>query len=322
MLKNRKIALLAPNQVIHEYIRNSEEYLLNHDKNTSKEKALDSISKLKEIAEKHFSKPTLIKKKLKAVEKDIQKQFAQEESRLMKGRRKAHALIMKVLEKKEPLCESEETYKKAGFRYLKGDPPKTNNGCAGDAIIWEFLLETEQVKEVSIITGDTDFILKQENTLKLHSLLEYEWKQLKKGKLHVYDNLSVFINTLEKKPVISKDTIDQEKSDDIHNILSLQNSTFNSKANEYWENIINKNYIDPDLYNPQKDWEIYERIFPYDSIDDHRQANKAIEETYHDIHTLNKSMRLSDIHGFLLDMYNLKKSIEDNRTNDKRKKSD
>lgn len=105
---------------------------------------------------------------------------------------KADKLLSDLFNGIERIKSSEDTIKKAEFRYKSGNPPG-KDGSIGDAINWELLLQSvPDGEDLYLISGDQDYCSKF-NEKKLNFFLEKEWKEKKKSNIFFYTTLQAFL---------------------------------------------------------------------------------------------------------------------------------
>ena len=115
----------------------------------------------------------------------------------------------KELAKKTP--ETSALVKRAHNRKLKGNPPGKKNHI-GDELVWETLLKYCGDDDISIISKDPDWRDERDkNNLKIHPFLEYEWKNITKKNIVLYNSLGKFINDFTGEKKIPEREIQSEK---------------------------------------------------------------------------------------------------------------
>lgn len=105
---------------------------------------------------------------------------------------KADEVIKSLFDIAKPKPINPELLQKARLRLDLGNPPG-KKGSLGDAINWEYLIETiDEGNDLIIISADGDYEseLRKE---KLREFLEREWKKLKKSNIELYKSLPAFL---------------------------------------------------------------------------------------------------------------------------------
>ena len=211
LLKQKKVALLVPEQTLQEYERNRSQVI---------EETRSKLSKQQEGLELNSVPPTIksaaeitkIKKKFKAVKMAIQGLIKKYDSYTAKEKTDADILIASMIKIAKILPENKEILDMAHSRYLKGNPPRKSDYSYGDAITWETLLACATSDDLTIVTHDADYKGQQSGKPVLHQFLQKEWAKRSKNKISFYESLGEFVNQFEKKKTIEKRVIVQEKS--------------------------------------------------------------------------------------------------------------
>lgn len=184
--KTKEIRLFVPNQVIDEFNRNRESKIKDALKKFDSSILNLQIPKMcagyaeAETIRDHYNKFIAVKNELtRKINIDIKGQQL-----------KADKLIKNLFElSKRSLTE--DIVNKARLRVQLGNPPGKNDSH-GDAINWEFLLETVPDNEdLYFISADSDY-LSPLNENELSQFLHREWTSRKNSTIHFYKTLRVF----------------------------------------------------------------------------------------------------------------------------------
>lgn len=214
--KNSGIKLIITQQLLDEYERNVgskidmsrqkvAKELIDINVNTSDDIKREIEKDIEKIKEKAISikqkKVEVLKKRFLETEKLIDEVF--------------------TLGTKVPLTD--DIIKKAKERFNRGNPPRkveSQKDSYGDAINWEVMLSSVN-DDLVIITNDPDYAELFDGQKIINRFLKTEWGK-KNKEIILYTQLGVFINTLEKKPVISKEVIEKEiKSSDLISSIEM-----------------------------------------------------------------------------------------------------
>jgi len=132
----------------------------------------------------------------------------------------ADKLIGQLFASAELLRDDEDTVRRAYFRYLRGHPPRKNDGSFGDAIAWELLLSSAS-DDLVLITRDGDFSERRRGIVSVNGFLEREWHAKHQGKkVEIYESLGEFINSFEKRRAVKNEVVEKEKSSLLNAILA------------------------------------------------------------------------------------------------------
>lgn len=209
LLKRKRLKLVLPIQTRDEYFRNR-----NGIAEQSRELLLRE-TKLKLILPTPFlrswQEATHIRKQVKATQKAYQRLLQKYDAEVAEEKTRADILIKSLFKTAEMFEDDEELLRKAHFRYLRGHPPKKNDGSLGDAIAWELLLaKTED--DLVLVSKDGDFAEQRGGVTWLKGFLEKEWRSKCGGKtIKLHDSLGEFINTFEKRQAVKEEVIKKEK---------------------------------------------------------------------------------------------------------------
>lgn len=207
LIKNKKITLIIPKQIVDEFYRNRE---------TKLQPSLKDIEQLKEVP---FNIPSFCHD-IKEI-KEIKKQF----NEIQKLSKKVHPKLLKDIEEKKldvdktfseifeasKLIEiSKEILAEAKNRFDRGNPPG-KGGSYGDAICWETLLKKVPKEEDLFFIGeDKDYISKIDKE-KFSGFLQDEWIEKKNSKIIFFRSISKFLKEIFKKMDITEEQIKKEE---------------------------------------------------------------------------------------------------------------
>lgn len=195
LIKEKKLNLHIPQQVIDEFKRNRDNKISDSLKTLLDQKfnfQFPQICKdygeyndlrghLKELSSSHSE---LIKK----LKEDIENHNL-----------KADKLIKSLFTHGITIDNDDDLVGKAKLRYDRGNPPGKNRSL-GDAINWESMLENiPELEDLYFISEDRDYCSPLNNN-KFNSYLDEEWHKTKKSDLHFFKRISNFFK--EKFPDI------------------------------------------------------------------------------------------------------------------------
>ena len=214
--KNSKVELIVTQQLFDEYERNVGSIMDMSRQQLAKE-AFDLKLVAPEYLEKEFKNDInkIIEKAKLLKEKKLEK--------LEKSFLETEKVISEIFSLGINIPLTDEIILKAKERCDRGNPPRKiktspeNNTSYGDAINWESILSSVN-DNLIIISNDPDYAELFKKQKIINRFLKKEWN--KKGKtIHLYTQLGIFINTLEKEPVIPKEAIEKEiRSSDLISI--------------------------------------------------------------------------------------------------------
>ena len=207
LIKDDKIHLIMPQQVIDEFNRNRENQLQvilknlkSFNPNLKSPVICHDLSEMKEL-QKSISKLSEKKDKL------IKEVSAQIKSKSLN----ADKLIKQIFSLCKIIPVNDEIYKKGKMRYDIGNPPG-KNGSYGDAINWEILLvEVPGKEDLYFIGRDKDYVSTiDENDFS--DFLKDEWESNKDSKIYYYNYLSKFLKEQFAGAKITDAEIKEEKT--------------------------------------------------------------------------------------------------------------
>lgn len=211
--KDSKLELILTQQLLDEYERN-----IGSRMEQSRENIIKKVLKIK------IEQPSYIQEK---IEDDVQKilekvEILKEEKLkdLEKNFSEAEKITEEIFSLATIIPTTTDIIEKAKERWNKGNPPRKKEGADpsyGDAINWESMLAT-LAEDLVIVSNDPDYAEPKKGEKVINRFLEKEWGKKGKG-IALYPQLGIFINTLEKKPVISKEALEKEiSSSDVFSI--------------------------------------------------------------------------------------------------------
>ena len=189
IVKAHKIKLYVTQQQVNEFYRNRDKVIKEH------------IGLFKYNSPKfpkafcgHTDYNTVVNESRKLADKidKIRRDILEE---AFDGKLKVDTIVKNIL--RSPIATSEDIFNKAKMRMDVGNPPG-KNGSLGDAINWEILLESVDVKDdlftnIHIISRDGDFSSALDDN-KLSTFLENEWSSKKIGTAYLYKSLNNFLD--------------------------------------------------------------------------------------------------------------------------------
>jgi predicted nucleic acid-binding protein len=188
LMEEKKVTLLLPQQVQHEFRRNREA------------KIADGLQKLREQHLK-LQFPQVCKDypeyaQLRALQQGYEKEHAtlldKIETDVASKNLKADKVISRLFDLARDLPTGADTLQQARDRVAQGNPPG-KPGSLGDALNWVVVLTSmKKGEDLYFVTGDKDYYspLKKNN---FREFLLEEWQGEKESELHVYRHLSEFL---------------------------------------------------------------------------------------------------------------------------------
>lgn len=212
ILTNKKIVLLIPEQTKYEYFRNRGKVVEETRIELVKQKESRGFDR-QIPAIKDWKRAKVIKEKIKKVKEAYAKLLKEYDDKILNENTDTDLLIDEIFKLGENLVDDKDILEKAHVRYMRGNPPRKSRDdhSYGDAIIWELLLRDAHKDRSVIITHDKDFICTQKDEQVLNPFLAREWKEKKGHKIKLFISLGEFINFFEKKEVIKKEIVQEEK---------------------------------------------------------------------------------------------------------------
>lgn len=219
LIKEKKVTLWLPEQVINEFLRNRHKIPLQKCESLKKTIQDFKIPRLPEIPEfkkeieelgKNFE---IIKKTNDEINSKVENLIKLVKSKIKEESFLADKIIEELFSIGNVLKYDEQIIDKAKIRFDLGTPPG-KEGSYGDAVIWETLLEEFPEKEELHFVGfDNDFRSNIDDN-EFSPFLLKEWKDKKKSDIVPYKNLGEF--TKSKIPQIeqSDKIIEEEKKVD------------------------------------------------------------------------------------------------------------
>jgi hypothetical protein len=213
LLKQKKLALVLPAQTRDEYRRNR-----NGIADQSGVLLVGEI-KRKLVLPAPFvttwPETKRVRKHVELTKKSYQALVKRYDDAVSAESTPADILINRLFAAAESPEEDEDLLKKAHFRYLRGHPPRKNDGSLGDAIAWELLLEKIN-DDLVIVSRDSDFAETRRRETSLNAFMAREWRGRRPGKsAKLFVSLGEFINTFEKREAVKKTVVDRERTTEV-----------------------------------------------------------------------------------------------------------
>jgi predicted nucleic acid-binding protein len=196
LLKEKKVTLYLPKQVIHEFERNRESKIADALKRFREEKLNDQFPQIcKEYEELYQAMREAITQFAKAKIDLLEQLTIDIEARNLK----ADKCIKELFNKALVIDITGDVLEQAKTRFDLGNPPGKNKSY-GDSVNWESLLNACPVgEEIYFITDDKDYFSEVCED-RFSSFLLEEWREKKKSELVFLRRLSSFFK--EKFPQI------------------------------------------------------------------------------------------------------------------------
>lgn len=187
LLRENKLQLHLPSQVIHEFERNREN------------KIADALARLRDHRWevqfpqmcKDYEEYNALRAKMREVERLYSRLLERVTDDVTHRRLGADLLIAKLFSLSNSITCGDDIHRHARERIERGNPPG-KEGSLGDAINWEALLESvPDGAELYFITDDKDYssVLDKE---RFNAFLLSEWREHKESRLRYYKRLSSF----------------------------------------------------------------------------------------------------------------------------------
>lgn len=212
-VKDGIVQLVLPSQTKIEFLRNFKDRV-TQARNKIDESKVEFVipNELKDAKKKKYTKEEEgIIKSIDALNAAVKKYRANKAGELKRHIDAVEKLINEIFDLADFFEYTDEVVMRAVVRYAKGLPPKKENFKFGDAIIWETLKENIRGEELVIISADSDFSEKGKTDIKINTVLDSEWKKHTKKKISLFSVLGQFMNTVDKKDLISDEIIKKEK---------------------------------------------------------------------------------------------------------------
>ena len=211
LVEAKSIKLYVPEQVIDEYMRNSETQIAASMKELDKNTLSVPIPRFMD----HYPEAMLLSQRLqecRELRKSLIKNVRDDaENKTVK----ADKLVQSILAKGEILLTDDAVVKRARLRRDIGNPPGKTNSL-GDQINWESLIEAvPRDHDLHIISRDGDFCSKVDESHP-SAFLVNEWKIEKKSDLYLYNSLGSFTKKHFPKIKIAADIV---KTDAIKSLV-------------------------------------------------------------------------------------------------------
>ncbi len=225
LLKGKKLKLIIPRQIIDEYTRRRSGVVEEtRDILLTRKKQLAASVPVAPFLGK-FEEMKKLREGIKESEHTYDELVEKYDEETDDEKTASDKLIKKTFSLGNKHKETKKILDNAFTRYLKGNPPRKSNFSYGDAIIWETLLAKAINDNLVIITQDSDFIEKKKGNQVLQSYLQKEWEEKSSKKIELYVSLGEFINKFEKKEVVKKEVVEEEKQP-VDEVFSFRETTF------------------------------------------------------------------------------------------------
>ncbi len=169
---------------------------------------------------KEWSEATTVRTQVEATRKAYKALLKKYDLMVSEEKTPSDVLIKHLFATADIFEEDEALLRKAHFRYLKGHPPRKNDGSFGDAIAWELLL-AQTNDDLVVITKDSDFSESRQGTTSLNGFLEREWRTKNTNhSIELYISLGEFINAFERREAVKSDVVQKEKSYALNTVLT------------------------------------------------------------------------------------------------------
>ncbi len=218
LIDKKSVELVFPSQTKKEFLKHFKEGIAQTKRKIKKATKFEIPNELKNEKRRDYSEQEkIIIIKIDELNNDLEKHRKQRIIDLKKHIKIVETLLNEIFQLATFFECTDDTVLKAVIRYAKDLPPKKNDHKFGDAIIWETLKENVRREEIVIISKDPDFRenknKKSKSEIVISGLLSKEWKKHSGGKkITLYESLGRFVNTLDKKDKVSKETIKREQS--------------------------------------------------------------------------------------------------------------
>jgi predicted nucleic acid-binding protein len=187
LLKQKRITLYLPKQVIDEFARNRESKIADALKRFREEKLNDQFPNICKEYDEYKTMREAINQFGEAKSNLLEKLIIDIEARGLK----ADKSIKELFDTATVIDVSAETLGHAKIRYDLGNPPGKGKSY-GDSVIWESLLATcPNGEDIYFITDDKDYFSEVRED-RFSSFLLDEWHEKKKSNLVFLKRLSAF----------------------------------------------------------------------------------------------------------------------------------
>lgn len=226
-LINREIRLFISEQVRCEYIRNRDA------------KIKDALDKFKlpglqfPNLVKCYDEYDVLKEKYEELKKEHNKITEKITNDVLNQKTPADFAINNMFNATEIYECSDKIINKAKTRYDLGNPPGKKNSY-GDAVNWEFLLDSvPQNEDLFFISDDKDYC-SELSSEQFNTYLEIEWTEQKNSELHFYRSLHDFLSDKYKDyNVILEQNKEQLISDLYESVSFVETHRIISKLSDY-----------------------------------------------------------------------------------------
>ncbi|KAA1244553.1 PIN domain-containing protein [Aquimarina sp. RZ0] len=266
LLKEEKIKLYIPKQVLNEFKRNREVKIADALKKLKAEK----LNNVFPVFCKEYGEYSEMKKAISEYEKNKKELLNKLTVSIESYSLKADMVIKNLFEQANTINYSEDLIEKSKLRYDLGNPPGKKQSY-GDALNWESLLVSiENGEDLYFLSDDKDYFSEIDNK-QFNKFLENEWQASKKSDIIFYKSLSEFFK--DKYPDIKlaselqKDILIDKLEDsgsfkvartNLNRLFSFNNFTSN-QIEKIFRIVCNNNQI----YNIGSDFDINYILFSW-----------------------------------------------------------
>jgi PIN domain len=188
LLKQSKITLLLPRQVMHEFARNRDHKVAEAIRQLREQKLRAEFPQLcKDYAE--YSALRSLQQQFETLHSTLCETIATD---AIDRKLRADSTIDGLFAAASPIEEGPEILQSARDRMDRGTPPGKRDSL-GDAINWVSLLEAATDGDLHVVTGDKDFVSPLDES-SMNSFLIDEWRDQKVGDIHFFRYLSRFFS--------------------------------------------------------------------------------------------------------------------------------
>ena len=211
LIQSKAIELYVPEQVMNEYMQNSEAELVRSITTLNDTKIAVWLPRFID----HYDEATSLKALLKSCNDAKTILVKQVRKDAAAGKLKADKLVSQILNSGQLTLSTEVKIRAAKNRRDVGNPPGKPSSL-GHQINWESLISAVPKKsDIHLISRDSDFSSKLDTSLPSHFFLG-EWATEKKSKVHLYPSLGHFTKTYFPEIKIPADVV---KSDAITKLI-------------------------------------------------------------------------------------------------------
>ncbi len=190
LVKAKKVTVLIPEQVLHEFGRNRDTKVAEALKQLEAAKLPTQYPRLCQDFEEYKEMRTTLDNYEKARKSLLVKVVGAARDRKL-GADRATEELFKV---GTVIQMAPEIYAAADQRYRLGNPPgKRDRDSLGDAVNWESMLSSDFDGDLFLVSEDADWASSLDSA-RFNSYLQEEWAAKKHGSVRFYQRLSGFLN--------------------------------------------------------------------------------------------------------------------------------